>query len=267
MSRQTAQPDAGTDFTTANTCNVSRCTSEAAQNEWTGNTRHGLSRGLVANKKRRNAMKTLKKLLTAVIMITALGFGTTREACAVNPDSLTLTVTIGNTLSVRIKDAGGNDLNTYDFGSMLLGNASVNTNPINIDNDSGGLTETYQLSIGDNAGNSLVLRTDTAVLGAGEYRLSALFQDLAPSVAAFGNEDIITGSPKTAQDSAGGQFATGTTGPAEDGYLVADGGVSARLGYPVPNAEVRLWLKLELAASSPVTGLQTAFATVYVNAI
>ncbi|MFA6030069.1 MAG: hypothetical protein WC969_09465 [Elusimicrobiota bacterium] len=205
------------------------------------------------------------RLLAASAMLAVIAAsGGPGDAQAATPDSVTLTVTIGNALSVRIRDAAGADLTNYDFGSMLLGQASVNTNPINIDNDSGGLTETMQLSIWDNPGNPLVLRTDTNPLGSGEFRVAALFQDAAPGVAAFANEDIVTGAPQTAQSSgANAVFATSTSGPAEDGVNVPD---DNRLGTP-PTAEIRLWLRLELGASSPVTGLQTNIATVYVNAI
>jgi hypothetical protein len=209
-------------------------------------------------------MKTRKRIrLAALAAALASGWTGVCHAVPVNPDSLTLTVTIGNQVSVRIKDAAGSDLNTYDFGQVLLGQVSVNTGTINIDNDSGGLTETLQLSVGDNPGNGLVLRTDANALGLNEYRLSALFQDASPPPGLFGSDDILTASPQTAQDASGGRFVAGGTPATQDGAAVPD---DNRLGSP-PGAEVRLWIKLELAGMATLNGSQANFATVFVSAI
>lgn len=200
----------------------------------------------------------IRRILLAGAALALLAAG----AEAANPDTVTLTVAIGNQLSVRLRDAGGADLSAYDFGPMSLGQASVNSSPINVDNDSGGLTESLQLSVGD-TGGGLILRTTTGALAQDEYRLQGLFQDAQPAHGDFGSEDILTTSPQAAQaQGAGAVFATASTGGAEDGVNISD---NNRLGTP-PTAEVRLWLRLELAGSSTLSGTQTNFATVYVNA-
>ncbi|MFA6094009.1 MAG: hypothetical protein WCU88_13745 [Elusimicrobiota bacterium] len=187
----------------------------------------------------------------------------TGRAQAANPDSVLLTVAIGNQLSVRITDQFDADRLNYNFGTMLLGQSSVNTGEINIDNNSGGLVETFQLSVADNGSNGLLLRTTVGILAQDEYRLSALFQDAAPSPSAFGDEDILTVAPQTAESQgAAAKFAASTTPADEDGKDVQ---APDRLAGRAAN--VRLWLKLELPAAATVNGLQTDFATVYVNAM
>jgi spore coat protein U-like protein len=204
----------------------------------------------------------MKRMLSTVLVLFAVLSAFALDASAANPDTMTLTVTIGNALSVRIKDSGGSDLTNYDFGSMSLGQASVNATQINIDNDSGGLTETLQLSVGDNGANSLLLRTTAGVLAQDEYRLQAVLQDAQPTHANFGSEDTLTTSAQAAQDSAGGRFAVTGVTAAEDGVSVTD---DNRLA--AASSEVRLWLRLELAASSTLSGVQTNFATVFVSAV
>jgi hypothetical protein len=93
--------------------------------------------------------------------------------------------------------------------------------------------------------------------------VQALFQDAAPAHASFGNDDILTATAQTATIAAGGIFATGATGATEDGASVADDGRLAVGG----GSEVRLWLRLELAATSSLSGAQANFATVFVNAL
>ncbi|MFA6030066.1 MAG: hypothetical protein WC969_09450 [Elusimicrobiota bacterium] len=203
----------------------------------------------------------MKRLLSALLLAAALA-SCALDALAANPDTLTLTVTIGNALSVRIRDSAGSDLANYDFGSMSLGQASVNSSQINIDNDSGGLSESLQLSIGDNGANNMLLRTTTGALAQDEYRLQAVFQDAQPPHADFGTEDIVTAAAQAAQDSAGGRFSVTGVAAAEDGVSIAE---SSRLA--ASSSEVRLWLRLELAATSVLSGVQTNFATLYVSAV
>ncbi|MFA6094006.1 MAG: hypothetical protein WC986_13790 [Elusimicrobiota bacterium] len=201
----------------------------------------------------------MKRLSIAMLLAAMLSLLGSSPALAVNPDTLTLTVSIGNTLSVRFATTGGANLDAYDFGAMLLGQASVNTTAIGIDNDSGGLTESYQLSIGD-TGGGLILRTDNAALSFNEYRVRGIFQAAAPSPANFANNDIITGSAVAATDNTTGIFCVDTTTPGgEDGVSVVPNGNTT--------PEINLWLELELAATGSISGTQTAFATVYINAV
>jgi len=202
-----------------------------------------------------------KRLSTVLVLFAALS-APALDASAANPDTMTLTVTIGNALSVRIKDSGGTDLTNYDFGSMSLGQASVNSTQINVDNDSGGLTESLQLSVGDNGANSMLLRETSGALAQDEYRLQAVFQDAQPRHTDYGNEVIVTAAAQAAQDSAGGRFSITGIAAAEDGVSVTD--VNRLAGSA---SEVRLWLRLELAGTSVLSGVQTNFATLYVSAV
>ena len=213
-------------------------------------------------------MKRLQRVLTTSVTAGLLAAAFVVDAQAVQSDALTLTVTIGNQLSVLIRNGSDADRPSYDFGTMNYGDVSINrsgVDEIRIDNN-GGVTSTYQLSIFDAAGG-LAIRTDTTALADNEYRVQALFQDAQPGHANFADPtasatDTLTAVPKNAQvTGANSQFSKDSgTSAAEDGVAVlADnrlGGVS----------EVKLWLRLSLAATGGATGLQTAFATVYVNA-
>ncbi|MBI4060606.1 MAG: hypothetical protein HY403_04180 [Elusimicrobia bacterium] len=208
-----------------------------------------------------------KKSLAAIIAATVMAWGTRALADAgSNPHSMTLTMTIGNAMSIHIEDETGADRNDYDFGSMQLGEASVNSGIIKIDNTSGGLLQTYQLSILDTAAG-MIHKTGTGALAQDEYRVSALFQLNQPPHASFdvanadADNDIVTAAVKTAEAGAGGneRFVSGTPGAGEDGVSVND---TDTLG------EVSLWLRLEAPpAGSTVSGLQSAFATLFVSAL
>jgi len=211
-------------------------------------------------------MKTRKRLLAGLMTAMAVMVGMRASAdTATNPHSMTLTVTIGNAMAVHIEDAAGVDRNDYDFGSMQLGEASVNSGIIKIDNTSGGLLQTYQLSILDGA-SALIHRQTTGGLASNEYRVSAVFALDQPPHADFditnadADNDIVTAIVKTAEvDVSPNVFVRTGTGAGEDGVSVND---TDTLG------EVSLWLRLEAPpAGSTVSGLFTAFATLFVNAV
>jgi hypothetical protein len=203
-----------------------------------------------------------RRTLLAWAAATAWAAASCASAAAANPGEMTLSVAIANQLSVRLKDASGADLSSYDFGLVKLNEVTVNTGEIDVDNDSGGLSETFQLSVADAGGNGFLLRTDAGPLAQDEYRLRALFQDQPPPGSAFGEEDILTDSPRTAER--GGtnrRFAAPDTGESEDGQGVRDDG-------RLPHAcEVRLWLMLEMPPSTTLSARQENFATVFVSAL
>ena len=148
---------------------------------------------------------------------------------------------------------------------MNLGELSVNVTIIGVDNESGGLLQTYQLSIDDAIGG-MNIRTTGGVLTANEYRVSALFQLIQPAKAVFdiasidSDNDIVTNSVKLAQtDDASAQRFIQTGIPA------GQAGVSQT---DTAGAEVNLWLRFEAPpAGSSITGVQSNFATVFVNAL
>ena len=203
------------------------------------------------------------KILAAGMMIAAMGVFGVRQAHAVNPDSFTLTVTIGNALSVRVETDTDGDITDYNFGSVNLGQASVNNTNIDIDNDSGGLQEDFQLSIEDDSVNGLILRETSGGLVVDEYRVQALFQDAQPTHVDFLTDDILTFAGQSATAQGGGIFATGTVPADEDGFAVND---DARLTGGT-GSELRLWLRLEVAATSTVGNGPHTFATVFISAL
>ena len=102
--------------------------------------------------------------LLAWLVLTALSLALpARHASAADNDSFTLDLTIANVLAVNVEDGLGNDLTDYDFGALFLGDITVNQNTIRIDNESGsgsgGLLQTYDLSIADNGSDTITLRT------------------------------------------------------------------------------------------------------------
>ena len=211
-------------------------------------------------------MKTNKNL-AAGLLAAVLALGLLGAASAAD-DTMTLTLNITNTLAVQITEGIGGqvDRTNYDFGNMVLGDVSINpaANKIGINNTSGGLLQTYQLSVID-GGGSMVLRETSGALASNEYRLSALFQTAQPALADFcdtasATDDMITTSNKTAQVAGGSaNFATASTDSAQDGVSVSD---------TSGNTELNLWLKLEAPpVGSSISGSQASFATVYVTAI
>ncbi len=214
-------------------------------------------------------MNKTKKLLAAGIMIAALGLLGTRQAhAAAHQDSFTMRVAIGNVVSINIEDDGGTDITDYDWsslGNLYLGDTSVNATAIGIDNISGGLLQTYNLSIDDGA-SDMQLRQDNTALAINEYRVRALFQDAQPpdleDATAFNDNDILDTLGKTATNAVGDVFAQSGTGSAEDGVSVDDDNRLAGGGI-----EVRLWLRLEMPPlGSTVTGVHNPFATITVTA-
>ena len=197
----------------------------------------------------------------AGLLSAALGRALVGTAQAADSDQFTLTVTIGNQLSVLVRNGSDVERDDYNFETMVYGDVSVNRDDIRIDND-GGITTTYELSMFD-AGGGLTLRTGAGALASDEYRVQALFQDVQPGHASFADEDIVTTTSQTAQVAgASAVFATATTPAVEDGVaVIADDRLAGSI------CEVRLWLRLELASSGAASGLQTGFATVVINAI
>ncbi len=222
-------------------------------------------------------MNSKAKILAAGIMIAVLGMSGVRKAHASdgskNPDFFTLSVTIGNQKGIHIEQDNGTDLtgNRYAFSTLNLGQASINTSNINIDNDSGGLTQSYQLSILNNpfaASNMMDLRETTGGLSINEYRVQALFQDAQPAHGDFLDNDILTTTAQAAAlaDGSDGVFThVGMSDSDQDGLSITDGARDINSN----GAEVRLWLRLELAAtmSGGTLTAQTDFAMVFVNAI
>jgi len=182
-------------------------------------------------------------------------------------DSMTLTLNITNVLVVEITDGVGSptERTNYDFGELVLGDTTINSGGIGVNNESGGLIQTYQLSVIDTAGG-MILREDATALAQDEYRISALFQADQPASGDFNQtgatiDDLVTTANKTAEVTGSeSNFSKDTgTSAAEDGVDISDTGANAELG---------LWLKLEAPpVGSTIQGAQSNFATIYVTAI
>ena len=213
-------------------------------------------------------MKTITQKILGAALLAALSMMGAAGAWAdpgSNPHDLRLSLTIGNAMAVHIENGVGGDRDNYDFLVMNLGEISVNTGVIGIDNESGGLLQTYQLSLDDAVGGMNLRGTPGALL-ANEYRVSALFQNAPPAKAAFDvasiatDNDIVTNSVKTAEadDATSARYVALGTLTAEDGVSTTD-----TLG-----AEVILWLQFEAPpVGSTISGVQPDFATLFVNAL
>ena len=209
-------------------------------------------------------MNKTTKMLAAGMLIAAMGIWTPGTAYADNPDEFTLTVTIGNQLSVRVmNNDGSGDRDNYNFGTMSYGDLSINldTEKININNDSGGLQQSYQLSVDDDDAGTLTAKIISGSMAADSdmFRVQALFQDDQPGHDDFNDADIVTETAVAATNAAGDVFATGSVPANEDGVAVND-------DNRITPYEVRLWLRLELSGLGTESGLQTGFAKVVINA-
>lgn len=184
-------------------------------------------------------------------------------AHALNADEFTIRINIANNASLLILQSDDvTDRNQYDFGDLLYGDVTVSTatginSEIRIDNNSGGLRQTYDLSIFDTAADGINIRTDSAALLPDEFRVSALCHNVRPTASDFGANDILTATGVSAQNNAGGIFSVdGSTPDGDDCQQITDGG----------GVETNLWLKLELATSGTASGAKDPVATIYIVA-
>ena len=207
-------------------------------------------------------MKTAKSLAAGLLIAACIMWLALNAHAA--EDSMTLDLTITNVITVEITDGVGSagDLTNYDFGDLVLGDVTVNSGGIGVNNESGGLLQTYQLSVID--GGDMTLRESAGALAKDEYRISALFQAAQPLSGDFlatgTNTDLVTTTNQTAQAPAADSSYSEENGSTdEDGVNVSDTGA---------NAEIGLWLKLEAPpVGSTTQGFQDDFATIYVTAI
>ena len=224
-------------------------------------------------------MTNSNKMVAATFIAAVLMALTGVKAWAqLDNDDFTLDLTIGNALAVNVETPAGVDLTNYDFTpsvNLTFGDITVNETSIRIDNESGsgagGLLQTYSLSIEDTVGG-LALQEGATLGASDEYRVSALFQDAQPAQSDFdlsgaATDDILTTAAKVAEAHDGGARRFVKTGGSvatdQDGFESDDdnrGAGSSAIG------EINLWLQLELSAAGTQTGLQAAFATVFISA-
>lgn len=141
----------------------------------------------------------MKKLMTAMAAVAALGLGSKALAVSVgDPVDVEVLATIDNTLQITVTSA-----TTYDFGTVSAGFAGVAASAFDLQNTGGGQTETYSLQVVNTSPWALA-----AAPGIDTYALAAQFASAAPALGTFGaTHDLTTGSV-AAGVSPGGQFAS-----------------------------------------------------------
>jgi hypothetical protein len=177
--------------------------------------------------------KMMKKLM---LMMLALLLAGGSALYAANPGDLTLTVSVGGSLSVAVPRA------TYNFGALGSNEASVAAESTAVINDSTGLTERYSLKASDALGATpwdLV----TAGSEAGDaYSLCAQFNSSRPadfSAVAFEMENGAVPCDDT-------EFK----GADQSGYNITAG------------TEELLWFRINTPTSVTETGVHTIYVTI-----
>jgi len=138
--------------------------------------------------------RTTKILLAAVSAAMLAGLGA-NNVWAVNPATVNITVTMAGGLSVTVDGIGNvtRDLATQSPNALVVTGSSVA-----VKNDSGGLTETFELSSADSTSSggvwTLVTTTETAP-GADAFALQALFNAVGDGVAPTAAEWDETAAP------------------------------------------------------------------------
>src|SRR5258708_1046572 len=135
-----------------------------------------------------NAMKQAVKALLATGLV-ILGLGAMEKAHALNPDTITVSVTPTVTYAVPITSANSNG---YQFQSVALGATTVSTSAITLTN-SGNVSEYFSMAISNSTGSW----TATAgAAGQDTFRMIAELSATQPGAAAgFAVGDALTNTP------------------------------------------------------------------------
>lgn len=174
--------------------------------------------------------KGLKLLFLALGGLSLLFCG--RAAHAASTASVVLKVSISNTKSFSV------DISTWNFGAMAANATSVSSSPITVTNDSGGVTETFQLQFSTPtvAPSGWLPSASWNTTTPENYVLGGQFSDTQPPNAdgSWGS-DIITTSLQSCTQSV---FGNGTL--AESGSSVPANSSNTR----------KLWFRIETPAST-----------------
>ncbi len=177
----------------------------------------------------------LKKclLLTLGAVLALAFFVPAGQVFAAESDSVTITVTISQTIGVEVSE------DTYDFGILSPDAAATSATSLTVTNTGSGVNETYSLSCSDTADWTCGSSPGNEV-----FVLRARFNSSAP--ADFGANDILGTTPVVAD---GTHFAGNET------------------GANVPYGAVRhLWLRLQTPTMTSSSDQQSIVLTITASA-
>lgn len=183
------------------------------------------------NPNKKGGKKMQKKLKTLVVLTAALLFGMASSVWAVNPATISVTVTIQN-LSVSATGP-------IAFGTVTASSQTVSGSASTVTND-GNITETYSLMLA-NPGTWLAVQA--APFAAEEYALSAQFNSSAPAAGSFVYADHALSTASVASSVT--KFAGNQTGLS----------VAA-------SATRSLWFRFNAPTSTSITAQQTITVTI-----
>ena len=189
------------------------------------------------------------KTKMAGLLALALSVGLSARAWALTSDDVALSVTLSNAVSVLLPTA------TYDFGPVALSGVSINTSAIPVNNDSGGISETYSLSMVDAAAGWTAATRASGAAGVDIYAVQAMFKSLQPGHVDFAANDNLGGGEAVVPASAA-DFALDAGAVGEKGYSVTD---------TAGTHERTLWLRLQMPTTVTTTQANP-FATIWVSA-
>ena len=130
----------------------------------------------------------------------------------------------------------------YDFGGMTENSSEVATSSITVTND-GNYTEKFMMSFPDGEPNGTWNSVTASAPGAEEYRLSAIFKDVAPGTGDYEASD---------------SFCDGCDRTASGTDLARDGDGDNVKGFDVSATQTRgLWFKFEAPSTTVITTQQS----------
>jgi hypothetical protein len=167
-------------------------------------------------------MKRLVNAMLAAGMI-ILGLGALEKAHALNPDTMTVSVSPTVTYGVAITSVNAAG---YQFQSVALGATTVSTSAITLTN-SGNVSEYFSMAISNSTGS---WNATAGAAGQDTFRMIAELAAAQPAVAGFAVGDALTNPPV----------------PAAAANLYNNGGAQAKTA---PAGTKKLWLRLEMPTS------------------
>ena len=191
----------------------------------------------------------MNKKMIGLLAVAVLSAGLSGKAWSATMDDVALSVTLSNAVSVFLPTA------TYDFGPVALSGVSINTSAIAVNNDSGGVRETYSLSMVDAAAGWTAASRASGAAGVDIYAVQAMFTSVQPAHADFAADDNLGGGEAVV--------------PASATDFALNGGSAGEMGYQVTDTagthERTLWLRLQMPTSVTTTQ-SNPFATIWVSA-
>ncbi|GEM_PF-2863075 len=208
--------------------------------------------------KRSQASLLKKSKIAFALSMASAWIGVTTPLLAANPDSITITITISNALSVDIQNSNFTHATSRALGDDFL---IAQTEVLSIDNDSStdasGLVETYQLSASITTPSSGWSLSSDGNAGADILAVLAVFSSTSsnqPASGEYAAPDNVTGTATSASTTV--YYGSGTS-TGKSGLSVS----------PTTGAERNLWLRIKLPTTSSASLSGSAAFRLYVNAI